>query len=119
MGNFRNEIIIQQSREQLKRVLIASVVMMAISIVCFFFNGSFYTVVAIAGTCFFGIEFDESFKQLLMMFRCNTTSCIGDAESILSVPWSFFILRQSKRRLPFVVFLIALASISLMACKVR
>lgn len=88
----KKEIIISQNREQLKRILSASVVMMAISIVCFFFNGSFYTVVAIAGTCFFGIAFLYTLclymkpKKLLIINEEGVRDC-SIFKNLGVIPW--------------------------------
>lgn len=59
------EIIIRQNREQLKKILAASALMTGISVVCFFFEGSFYRMAAVAGTCFFGISFFYVLKLYL------------------------------------------------------
>ena len=59
------EMVIRQSREQLKKILTASALMTVISIVCFFFEGSFYKAAAAAGTCFFGISFFYVLKLYL------------------------------------------------------
>lgn len=92
MSNNENEIVIQQSREKLKKVLGASGVMIAVSLICFFFEGSFYTAAAIAGTCFFGISF---IYTLLLYLRPKKLLVIDDEgvrdysmfKSLGVIPW--------------------------------
>ncbi len=92
VGNSQDEVIIWQSRRQLKRVLQASAVMIVISIVCFFFEGSFYTIAAAAGTCFFGITFIYTAflylrpKKLLVMTREGIRDCSMFKE-LGVIPW--------------------------------
>lgn len=92
MSNRGSEVVILQSREKLKRVLKASGVMIVVSLVCFFFEGSFYTMAAIAGTCFFGISF---IYALLLYLRPKKLLSIDDEgvrdysmfKSLGVIPW--------------------------------
>lgn len=86
------EIVIRQNREQLKKILGASALMTAISIVCFFFEGSFYKAASVAGTCFFGISFFYMLrlylnpKTLFVLNKEGFRDCTIFSE-LGSIPW--------------------------------
>lgn len=92
MDNRQDEVIIWQSRDQLKRVLRASAVMIVISVICFFFEGSFYTMAAVVGTCFFGITFIYTGflylrpKKLLVMTEEGLRDC-SMFKGLGVIPW--------------------------------